>query len=134
MEEQVKTVRFVENAVDRKTNINYVGGQEATMLASVADRMLGAGVAVEVAESAEAMRQRLVEAERVVAEMKAEVAKAEKVPEPSEVPVIPVPAPHGLEDLTVAQLKEKAKLENVDVSGLNTKAELVSAFEKQGGK
>ena len=134
MEGSTKTIRFKENAQDSRTHIDYSAGETKTVLASVADKMIAAGVAEEPVESAEAVRQRLSEAERVVANLKAEVQAAEQKPEPSEVPTVRVPAPHGLEDLTVQQLKEKAKVEGVDVSGLNAKADLVAAFEKQGGK
>ncbi len=102
MEEQTRTIRFVHNAMDRFTGAQYSGGNVRTLPADVAQRFVGAGVAVEEGE-----------------------ASAENVP------TIQVPAPHGLEDLTVAQLKDKAKAEGVDVSGLNTKAELVSAFSNR---
>ena len=102
MEEKTLTVRFVRNAMDKNTGAQYSGSNVRTLPESVATRFVGAGLAVE--------------------ETDASIA---------EVPTIPVPAPHGLEDLTVQQLKDKAKAEGVDVSGLNNKADLVSAFEQK---
>lgn len=102
MEEQQKTVRFVHNAMDKNTGAQYSGGNVRTLPESVAMRFVGVGVAEEVSPE----------------EIQA-----------SEVPVIPVPAPHGLEDLTVQQLRDKAKAEGVDVSGAHNKAELLKAFD-----
>lgn len=48
-----------------------------------------------------------------------------------EVPTEEVPLPHGLSDLSVPILKEKAKREGVDLSGLTTKPEILAAFEKK---
>lgn len=138
MEEQTKTVRFVQNARDTRTNIPYSGGEVKTLIASAADRLLeyrdeqGNPVVVEEQQDpAQAASVRLAEAEKVAAEARRVIEQEEQKSDVREVPVVEVPAPHGLNDLTVQQLKDKAKHEGVDVSGLSTKADLVSALEKK---
>lgn len=55
MADKVQTIRFTQNAKDSRSSVPYVAGQEATVLSSVADRLVKAGVAKEVrGQSAEA--------------------------------------------------------------------------------
>lgn len=64
MADATKRIRFIRNAKDGRSSVPYVAGQEATVLASVAERMMSAGVAepAEETEEAQASVQKTQEA------------------------------------------------------------------------
>lgn len=59
MEEQVRKIRFTQNARDERSGKQGYNGQEASVISSVADRFVGAGVAVDV--EPEALQEKSVE-------------------------------------------------------------------------
>ena len=52
MEEQTRTIRFTQNAKDERTGVQGYNGEEKTVLASLANRFVGGGVAVDVEPTA----------------------------------------------------------------------------------
>lgn len=52
MEEQVRTIRFTTNARDDRSGMQGYNGEEKTVIYSVAERLVGGGVAIDTEPAA----------------------------------------------------------------------------------
>lgn len=71
-----KTIRFTRNAVDRRTRVNYVGGDVETLPAEQAERHIAAGVAEEVPSADDLKKMKVEEVEKVAEKVGADLSGA----------------------------------------------------------